>query len=268
MIDLRLDINIFLFSSHVSLVQSFGSLMFLKTVDNEYLNKKNLKNEILEFCNSIFVCFTELTCNFLHFFSHWTKKTDPSSSSSSEHVESQSSEILHVPKRDISSPTDFFNHPIIIGGKRKKRFQSSLSSTVDTSKLLSAAVYDSSGTSSSLSSKTTTTTINKSLFVNNQNVDSSSSTSSSSSSSSIRETAYVCEDGQLELSCQHGKHIDVLRANFGRFSITLCNPSGFLDWSVNCASGNSILPILTKRFVTFNFNIYSFLLLFHFDFLE
>ena len=63
-----------------------------------------------------------------------------------------------------------------------------------------------------------------------------------------RKSAYVCEEGSLELSCGAGKHIDVLRANFGRFSITLCNPSGFLDWSVNCASGNS-LSVLTERFV-------------------
>ena len=65
----------------------------------------------------------------------------------------------------------------------------------------------------------------------------------------IRKSAYVCEDGTLHLSCaDSGKHIDVLRANFGRFSITLCNPSGFLDWSVNCASGNS-LPVLIQRYV-------------------
>nr|XP_027196506.1 latrophilin Cirl-like [Dermatophagoides pteronyssinus] len=68
-----------------------------------------------------------------------------------------------------------------------------------------------------------------------------------SDSSSIRQSAYVCEDDQLELSCLNDKHLDILRANFGRFSITVCNPSGFLDWSVNCASGNSILPILTER---------------------
>lgn len=66
----------------------------------------------------------------------------------------------------------------------------------------------------------------------------------------IRKSAYVCEDGSLVLSCTAGKHIDVLRANFGRFSITLCNPSGFLDWSVNCASGNS-LPVLSQRFVSY-----------------
>lgn len=71
----------------------------------------------------------------------------------------------------------------------------------------------------------------------------------------IRQSAYVCEDGDLELSCTEGKHIDVLRANFGRFSITLCNPSGFLDWSVNCASGNS-LPVLTERYVC-AFTIYA-----------
>lgn len=75
------------------------------------------------------------------------------------------------------------------------------------------------------------------------------SRANSDESGDIRKSAYVCEDGALELSCNAGKHIDVLRANFGRFSIALCNPSGFLDWSVNCASGNS-LPVLTERFVS------------------
>ena len=65
----------------------------------------------------------------------------------------------------------------------------------------------------------------------------------------IRKSAYVCEDGTLRLSCTSGKHIDVLRANFGRFSITRCNLEGRLDLSVNCAGSNS-LPVLTQRFVS------------------
>ncbi|KAH9413828.1 hypothetical protein DERP_009426 [Dermatophagoides pteronyssinus] len=92
--------------------------------------------------------------------------------------------------------------------------------------------------SSTLSSSSSSTTINKSNNQQQQQL---------SDSSSIRQSAYVCEDDQLELSCLNDKHLDILRANFGRFSITVCNPSGFLDWSVNCASGNSILPILTER---------------------
>ncbi len=28
--------------------------------------------------------------------------------------------------------------------------------------------------------------------------------------------------------------IQVIRANFGRFSIAICNPHGATDWSVNC----------------------------------
>lgn len=75
-------------------------------------------------------------------------------------------------------------------------------------------------------------------------------------SGDIRKSAFVCQDGTLRLSCTAGKHIDVLRANFGRFSITLCNPSGTLDWSVNCASGNS-LSVLTQRFVTAILHYYS-----------
>lgn len=69
---------------------------------------------------------------------------------------------------------------------------------------------------------------------------------------SVRKSAYVCEDGLLRLACSDGRRIQLLRANFGRFSITLCNPSGFLDWSVNCASGNS-RAVLHERLVSFDY---------------
>lgn len=75
---------------------------------------------------------------------------------------------------------------------------------------------------------------------------------SPSSKEGVRKSAYVCEDGLLRLACSDGRRIQLLRANFGRFSITLCNPSGFLDWSVNCASGNS-RAVLHERLVSFDY---------------
>ena len=40
--------------------------------------------------------------------------------------------------------------------------------------------------------------------------------------------------------------IEVTRANFGRFSIAICNPHGHTDWSVNCFAPDTT-HILKKR---------------------
>ncbi|GIY03194.1 latrophilin Cirl [Caerostris extrusa] len=52
-------------------------------------------------------------------------------------------------------------------------------------------------------------------------------------------TAYACEGRQLQISCEPGHMIHLLRANYGRFSISICNEHGNLDWSVDCTSHNS-----------------------------
>ncbi len=57
-------------------------------------------------------------------------------------------------------------------------------------------------------------------------------------------TAYRCEDTHLTISCdgdeedgaEEASAIRVIRANYGRFSIAICNPHGYTDWSVNCAA--------------------------------
>ena len=54
-------------------------------------------------------------------------------------------------------------------------------------------------------------------------------------------TTYACEGKQLDLSCDEGKMIHLVRANYGRFSLSICNPSGQLDLSVNCMSFRSFL---------------------------
>ena len=57
-------------------------------------------------------------------------------------------------------------------------------------------------------------------------------------------TGYACEGSQLSISCdQPGQHIQLVRSNFGRFSISICNAHGQLDWSVNCHSPDSARPI-------------------------
>ncbi|XP_078048524.1 latrophilin Cirl [Augochlora pura] len=53
------------------------------------------------------------------------------------------------------------------------------------------------------------------------------------------DTAYACEGKTLFIECGEGKLIHLIRANYGRFSITICNEHGNTDWSVNCMSAKS-----------------------------
>jgi len=52
-------------------------------------------------------------------------------------------------------------------------------------------------------------------------------------------TAYKCEGERLTISCAPEQTIKVIRANFGRFSIAICNRHGTTDMSVNCMSPSS-----------------------------
>ena len=60
------------------------------------------------------------------------------------------------------------------------------------------------------------------------------------------ETAYACQGSQLRLSCPAGSVIRVMRANYGRFSVAICNEEGRTDWSVNCMAPRS-LRVLQDR---------------------
>ncbi|KAI5636450.1 hypothetical protein NE865_10799 [Phthorimaea operculella] len=60
------------------------------------------------------------------------------------------------------------------------------------------------------------------------------------------ETAYACEGKTLKIGCAEGSVIHLIRANYGRFSITICNDHGNTDWSVNCMSTKS-LRVLHSR---------------------
>lgn len=64
------------------------------------------------------------------------------------------------------------------------------------------------------------------------------------------ETAYACEGKTLKIECKDGEVIHLIRANYGRFSITICNDHGNTEWSVNCMSNKS-LRVLHSRFVHF-----------------
>lgn len=60
------------------------------------------------------------------------------------------------------------------------------------------------------------------------------------------ETAYACESKTLTIECEPGDIINLIRANYGRFSITICNDHGNVEWSVNCMSAKSLRVLHTK----------------------
>lgn len=59
-------------------------------------------------------------------------------------------------------------------------------------------------------------------------------------------TAYKCEGEELSISCSNEETIKVIRANFGRFSIAICNKHGYTDWSVNCMSPKTTRVLQNK----------------------
>ena len=61
-------------------------------------------------------------------------------------------------------------------------------------------------------------------------------------------TSYACQGDTLDLTCPSGTVIKIMRANYGRFSVGICNEHGITDWSVNCMAPRS-LRILQDRFV-------------------
>ena len=63
-------------------------------------------------------------------------------------------------------------------------------------------------------------------------------------------TSYACQGSKLNLSCPSGFVIKIMRANYGRFSVAICNEEGITDWSVNCMAPRS-LRILQDRYATY-----------------
>lgn len=62
----------------------------------------------------------------------------------------------------------------------------------------------------------------------------------------IYETEYACEDTRLNITCGEGLHLNIIRANYGRFSIAICNMHGNTDWSVNCMSPRTLRVIRAR----------------------
>ena len=86
---------------------------------------------------------------------------------------------------------------------------------------------------------------------NSPNSAAAAASSSSSSARSKRKsdylTAYACEGSRLNITCAGDRrYLDVIRANYGRFSIAICNDHGNTDWSVNCMSPRTLRVIKAR----------------------
>ena len=64
--------------------------------------------------------------------------------------------------------------------------------------------------------------------------------------SSRYKTGYACEGQDLEMSCTEGSTIQLTRANYGRYSISICNDHGNLDWKVDCTAPKSYFIISNR----------------------
>lgn len=60
------------------------------------------------------------------------------------------------------------------------------------------------------------------------------------------QTTYACEGNQLDFGCQDGKTIHLVRAIYGRFSLSICNEQGYSNYSVNCVSFKAFLLMETR----------------------
>ena len=47
-------------------------------------------------------------------------------------------------------------------------------------------------------------------------------------------TKYICEDSSLYVNCTASEKLSILRANYGRLSISMCNPLGITHISTQC----------------------------------
>jgi len=62
-----------------------------------------------------------------------------------------------------------------------------------------------------------------------------------------RRTKYGCEGSSLELECEEGAVISLVRANYGRFSLSICNSLAEGSLSTQCDSSRETSSILRSR---------------------
>ena len=63
-----------------------------------------------------------------------------------------------------------------------------------------------------------------------------------------KQTLFGCNNDRVELQCSPGTHIDIVRANYGRFSLSICNSEAVSNLRTSCDSSHSTSNILRTRY--------------------
>ena len=58
---------------------------------------------------------------------------------------------------------------------------------------------------------------------------------------------YGCEGTNMTIDCEENEAIQIVRANYGRFSLSICNPGGVTEWDYNCMQRRS-KSVLDRRY--------------------
>ena len=61
-----------------------------------------------------------------------------------------------------------------------------------------------------------------------------------------RRTKYGCEGSALTIECHEGSAIRVIRANYGRFSLSICNEYERGNFSTNCLEPRSMRTVKNR----------------------
>ena len=64
-----------------------------------------------------------------------------------------------------------------------------------------------------------------------------------------KQTLFGCNDDRVILHCDPGSHISIVRANYGRFSLSICNSEASGTLRTSCDSSLSSSNILRTRLV-------------------
>ena len=60
------------------------------------------------------------------------------------------------------------------------------------------------------------------------------------------ETVIVCENTTISLSCPVASYVSIVRANFGRFAMAVCNHQVDLDIQTDCGAEEASKAIMRK----------------------
>ena len=60
------------------------------------------------------------------------------------------------------------------------------------------------------------------------------------------QTSYACQNDDLFLQCYPGEVIRIVRANYGRFSLRVCNDKGLTGLNIACKAVSSFRTIATE----------------------